>query len=417
MPDPPQERETMGFTRRIHAPRETDRIRVPVRARVFCQLVLSTTVVVAGCGPGVGSERGEEGTAEMVSYDVQPFGALDDGTEVSLFTLTNENGISVSIANYGGIVTRLSVPDRDGNPGDIVLGHDSLGGYLGGHPYFGAIVGRYGNRIAGGRFTLDGVEYELATNNGDNHLHGGVRGFDKVVWEAEPYRESGEAGVKLAYVSADGEEGYPGLLAVTVTYALTDADELRIDYTAETNAPTVVNLTHHSYFNLAGHGAGDVLDHELLLFAGRFTPVDAGLIPTGELRSVDETPFDFRMPTVIGSRIDNRDEQLERGGGYDHNFVFDTYDGRLRLAGRVYEPTSGRMMIVFTSEPGIQFYSGNFLDGSDVGKGGARYEQRSGFCLETQHFPDSPNRPEFPSTVLRPGERYQSTTVYQFTVQ
>ena len=351
----------------------------------------------------------------MVSYEVQLFGALDDSTEVGLFTLTNQNGISVSITNYGGIVTRLSVPDRDGNLGDVVLGHDSLGDYLGGHPYFGAIVGRYGNRIAAGHFTLDGVEYKLATNNGDNHLHGGVRGFDKVVWEAEPYREAGEAGVKLAYVSADGEEGYPGQLTVTVSYALTGADELRIDYAAETSAPTVVNLTHHSYFNLAGHGAGDVLGHELLLFAGRFTPVDAGLIPTGELRPVDGTPFDFRMPTVIGLRIDSRDQQLEFGGGYDHNFVFNTYDGDLRLAGRVYEPTSGRMMIVFTTEPGIQFYSGNFLDGSNVGKGGVRYEQRSGFCLETQHFPDSPNRLEFPSTVLRPGERYQSTTIYQFT--
>jgi aldose 1-epimerase len=353
----------------------------------------------------------------MPAYQVEPFGTTRDGEDVELYTLTNSDGVEVRITNYGGIVTHLLVPDRDGVPGDVVLGCDSLSGYLEGTPYFGAIVGRYGNRIARGRFLLDGVEYSLATNNGDNHLHGGSRGFDKVVWAAEPYQAESEAGLRLSYVSEDGEEGYPGRLTVTVTYALTNENELRIEYLAETDKPTVVNLTHHSYFNLAGHDSGDILGHELELAASRFTAVDSGLIPTGELRQVAGSPMDFRERLSIGARIDAADEQLRFGGGYDHNFVLDAYDGSLRFAARVYEPTSGRVMEVYTSEPGIQFYSGNFLDGSNVGKGGTPYEHRAGFCLETQHFPDSPNQPHFPSTVLRPGERYESTTIYRFSVQ
>jgi aldose 1-epimerase len=339
------------------------------------------------------------------------------GVDVELYTLTNAHNLQIRITNYGGIVTQLFVPDREGDLSDVVLGYDSLSAYLADSPYFGAIVGRYGNRIARGRFVLDEVEYSLATNNGDNHLHGGLKGFDKVAWEAEPYSGEGETGLRLTYVSEDGEEGYPGRLSATVTYVLTDENELRIEYLAETDKPTVVNLTHHSYFNLAGHDSGDILGHELALTASRFAPVDQGLIPTGELRHVAGTPMDFRESIAIGSRIEETEEQLEFAGGYDHNFVLDDHDGSLRIAARVYEPTSGRVMEVYTTEPGIQFYSGNFLGGSNVGKGGTPYEHRGGFCLETQHFPDSPNQPHFPSTVLRPGELYESTTIYKFSVQ
>ncbi|UCC71995.1 MAG: galactose mutarotase [Gemmatimonadota bacterium] len=353
----------------------------------------------------------------MTAQEVEPFGRTADGKDVGLYTLANANGVVVKITNYGGILTHLFVPDREGNLADVVLGYDSLDDYLRDSPYFGAIVGRYGNRIARGRFVLDGVEYTLAANNGANHLHGGLKGFDKVVWTAEPFATDDAAGLRLTYVSADGEEGYPGQLSVTVTYALTNDNELRIDYRAETDKPTVVNLTHHSYFNLAGHDSGDILEHELALAASRFTPVDPGLIPTGELRSTVSTPMDFGKATAIGARIDEADEQLRFGGGYDHNFVLDEYDGSLRIAAQVYEPTSGRVMEIYTTEPGIQFYSGNFLDGSNVGKGGAPYDHRAGFCLETQHFPDSPNKPQFPSTVLRPGERFESTTVYRFSVR
>ncbi len=314
-------------------------------------------------------------------------------------------------------MTSLEVPDREGNLEDVVLGYESLESYLEATPYFGAIVGRYGNRIAAGRFELDGTEYTLARNNGANHLHGGLEGFDKVLWEAAPFANEDEAGVSLTYVSADGEEGYPGNLRVVVTYALTDANELRVDYVATTDRPTVLNLTHHGYFNLAGHASGDILGHDLMLAADRFTPVDQGLIPTGELRPVDGTPMDFRTPVPIGQRIGQDDEQLRFGGGYDHNWVLTDYDGSLQLAARLSHSGTGRVMEVWTTEPGVQFYSGNFLDGSNIGKGGAVYQHRNGLCLETQHFPDSPNRPEFPSTVLRPRERYQTTTVYQFLVE
>lgn len=341
-----------------------------------------------------------------------PFDTLPDGQPVELFTLTSPAGIEVRAITYGGIILSLRTPDRDGRPADIVLGYDGLDGYLRDTPYFGAIVGRYGNRIAGGRFALDGVTYTLATNNGPNHLHGGIRGFDKVVWTGEAFETDSAVGVALSYTSPDGEEGYPGTLRARVTYTLTDDGRLVFDYAATTDRPTPVNLTQHSYFNLAG--AGDVHGHELTIAADRYTPVDATLIPTGELAPVDGTPFDFRAPTAIGARIDAADVQLKRGGGYDHNFVLTRADTGLAHAARVVEPGSGRTLDVWTTEPGVQFYSGNFLDGSITGKGGTVYAHRTGFCLETQHFPDSPNRPAFPSTILRPGEEYRSRTVLVF---
>ena len=346
-----------------------------------------------------------------------PFGTTDQGKATELFTLTNSNGMQVKITNYGGIVVSWLAPDRDGKLADIVLGYDTLDGYLKETPYFGAIVGRYGNRIAKGRFELDGQEYTLATNNDDNHLHGGLRGFDKVVWDAESGVHEKGPRLTLTYQSADGEEGYPGTLSVTVIYTLTDQNELAIAYHATTDKPTHVNLTNHSYFNLAGQGNGDILGHELTLHADRFTPVDKGLIPTGELQSVAGTPLDFLQPTSIGSRINQKqDQQIDYCGGYDHNFVL-SGKGALKLAAEVHEPTSGRMLEVLTDEPGVQFYSGNFLDGTITGKANKTYHQRNGFCLETQHFPDSPNKPEFPTTVLRPGEVYNTTTVYRFSTK
>lgn len=350
------------------------------------------------------------------SVERSEFGTTPDGEVVEVFTLRNPNGVEVHAITYGGIITSLKTPDRNGEPGDIVLGFDALAPYVEGSPYFGSIIGRYGNRIAGGRFTLDGETYELATNDGPNHLHGGDRGFDKVVWAAEPLRNDTAVGVVFTYRSPDGEEGYPGTLDVRVTYSLTDSDRLVFDYLATTDRPTPVNLTQHSYFNLAGAGSGDVLSHELMVAASSFTPVDSTLIPTGEIRPVDGTPFDFRTPTAIGARIDADDAQIRRGPGYDHNFVLDRTGDGLELAARVTEPTSGRTMAVYTTEPALQFYSGNFLDGTITGKEGKVYGHRSGFCLETQHFPDSPNRPSFPSTILRPGGEYRSRTVLEFGV-
>jgi len=347
----------------------------------------------------------------------QPFGTTSAGEAVDLYILKNDQGMEAAITNLGGIVVRLMTHDRAGNLADVVLGFDSLDGYLKDHPYFGAIIGRYGNRIGKGRFTLDGVEYKLAHNNGENHLHGGIRGFDKVVWRPQEAAAADGASLQLTYLSKDGEEGYPGNLTATVTYTLTNANELRLEYSATTDKPTVVNLTNHSYFNLAGQGEGDILGHTLTINAERFTPIDAGLIPTGELKSVAGTPFDFRQPHAIGERIGAKDQQLDFGKGYDHDFVLDGQVGVLRAAARVTEPKSGRVMEVLTTEPGVQFYTGNFLDGSLRGKGGKVYAQRYGFCLETQHFPDSPNKPDFPSVVLRPGERYQTTTVYKFSAQ
>lgn len=345
----------------------------------------------------------------------ESFGKTADGQTVDLYTLTNSRGAEVKITNYGGTVTSLKIPDRNGKFDDIVLGFNNLDDYLKATAYFGAIIGRYGNRIGKGRFTLHGVEYKLATNNGENHLHGGIKGFDKVVWTAKPLKLPNGAALVLTYLSKDGEEGYPGNLSVKVVYTLTNTNDLKIDYSATTDKDTVVNLTHHSYFNLAGQGNGDILNHRLWIDAGRFTPTDAGSIPTGELRKVSGTPFDFTRPTAIGARINQDYEQLKLGKGYDHNFVLNGKMGVLRRAARVSEPTSGRVMEVWTTEPGVQLYSGNFLDGSLTGKDGKVYQQRYGFCLETQHYPDSPNKPAFPTTLLRKGARYHTVTIYRFS--
>ncbi len=320
---------------------------------------------------------------------------------------------------YGAIVVSLRVRDRTGNLGDIVLGFDSLTGYVKHPVYFGAIVGRYGNRIAKGRFTLDGKTYRLAINNGPNHLHGGIKGFDKVIWQAEPFKGDSGVGVAFSHTSPDGDEGYPGTLAVRARYLLTDRDELVLDYEATTDMPTLINLTQHSYFNLAGAGNGDILGHTLMIAADSFTPVDSTLIPTGVVAPVAGTALDFRAPTAIGARIDDHDPQLQYAGGYDHNFVLQRAGpgGGLVHAARVVAPTTGRTLDVSTTEPGLQFYSGNFLDGTISGKGGHAYGRRSGFCLETQHYPDSPNEPRFPSTILRPGQEYRSRTVYTFGVE
>lgn len=337
------------------------------------------------------------------------WGKTADGELVDLYTLTNAKGAEARIATYGATVVSLKVPDRSGVLGDVVAGFDRFEDYLTPPPYFGSIIGRYGNRIGKGRFSLNGAEYVLAKNNGENHLHGGVRGFDKHVWTAK--RISPQS-LELSYLSKDGEEGYPGNLQATVTYTLTDANELRIEYSATTDKDTVVNLTNHSYFNLAGEG--DILAHEVSINADRFTPVDKGLIPTGELRQVAGTPFDFRTAHAIGERIEQKDEQLILGQGYDHNFVLNRAGAELEGAAKVIDRKSGRVMEVLTTEPGLQFYTGNFLDGTLKGKG-RTYTRRSAFCMETQHFPDSPNKPSFPSVVLRPGSRYRTTTVYRFS--
>ena len=346
------------------------------------------------------------------------YGTLPTGEQVHAFTMRNARGIEMRVLDFGGIIVSLRTPDRTGNPGDIVLGMDDLAGYVKSSPYFGAIVGRYANRIAKGEFTLDGTTYKLAVNNGPNALHGGLRGFDRVVWQAEPSADSSGARLVFRYTSADGEEGYPGTLHATVTYTLTDGNELAIEYQATADKPTPINLTNHSYFNLAGEGSGTVLDHVLTIDADRYVPVDSTFIPTGALASVAGTPFDFRKPTPIGARIDQPGQQLKNGHGYDHTFVLNRPTGSSGLvhAAHVVEPTSGRTLDVATTEPGVQFYTGNFLDGKVVGKNGHAYPRRGGFCLETHHYPDSPNKPQFPSTVLRPGETYHSRTVFTFGV-
>ena len=327
---------------------------------------------------------------------------------IDQYTLANNAGIEVCVVTYGAIITSITTPDRGGRISDIVLGFDHLDGYLSGHPYFGALVGRYCNRIAHGRFTIDGREYRLAANNGPHHLHGGIEGFDKRIWAAAP---AGDNRIELSYESVDGEEGYPGTLHATVAYTLTERNELICDYRATCDKTTHVNLTQHSYFNLAGEG--DVLEHELTIDADRYTPVDATLIPTGELATVAATPFDFRQPVAIGARIEDRHPQLAYGGGYDHNWVLNGG----AAAASVFEPRSGRTLAVQTTEPGMQLYTGNFLDGTLAGKRGRSYGKRSGFCIETQHFPDSPNQPSFPTTLLRPGEQYASTTIFTFGVR
>ncbi len=338
------------------------------------------------------------------------FGKTQDGTEINRYTLTNPNGITIQIINYGAIITSILTPDKNGQPGEVVLGFDNLEDYLDEHPYFGAVAGRCANRIAKGKFTLDGKEYTLAINNGPNHLHGGLQGFDTQVWSVTELPD--QSALKLTYTSKDGEEGYPGNLTISVTYTLTNDNELKIDYEATTDKATPVNLTNHSYFNLAAGQAEDALNHEVVLYADRYTIVDENLIPTGELPLVAGTPMDFSTPHTIGSRI------AQVAGGYDHNYVLtNSQDGSLGLAATVYEPQTGRVMEVYTTQPGIQFYSGNFLDGSLTGHQGRVYKKHYGFCLETQHFPDSPNQPDFPSTILRPGETFKQSTVYKFSVR
>ena len=354
------------------------------------------------------------GHAQKSALKRESFGKMPDGKAVERFTLTNANGIELKAISYGGIITSLRVPDRAGAMGDIVLGFDRLEDYLKDHPFFGAIIGRYGNRIGKAQFSLDGKAFKLAANNGPNHLHGGVKGFDKVLWTAEPV--AGSNAIAFSRTSPDGEEGYPGALRVRVTYTLTDKNELIVEYRATTDKATPVNLTQHSYFNLAGQASGDILGHELMLNADRYTPVDDTLIPTGELAPVAGTPFDFRTPTIVGARINNDHPQLTFGKGYDHNWVLSRKGAGLELAARVREPKTGRTLEIATTEPGIQFYSGNFLDGTLKGKDGAVYKHRTGFCLETQHFPDSPNKPKFPTTTLRPGAEYTTRTVFTFGV-
>jgi aldose 1-epimerase len=374
--------------------------------------------LMAGCGgedPEPNIEVGEA-DMEMTVPAGEPFGVVD-GDTVELYTLTNANGVEARVTNYGGIIVSLMVPDRSGAMADVVLGYESLGDYVEDNsPYFGAVIGRFGNRIAGAEFTLDGETYTLPANNGPNSLHGG-EGFHTKVWDVEPFAGEGERGLVFRYTSPAGEEGYPGNLETTVTYTLTDDDALIFDYHAVTDAATPVNLTQHSYFNLAGHGGGSIEDHVVMIDAESFTPVDSTLIPTGEFRPVEGTPFDFREPKPIGQDIGADNEQLRFGLGYDHNFVLrrEGPSAEPELAARVEEPESGRVMEILTTEPGLQFYSGNFLDGTLTGKDGVVYEYRTGFAMETQHFPDSPNQPEFPSTILRPGEEYTSRTIYRFT--
>ncbi|MBC2607715.1 galactose mutarotase [Pelagicoccus albus] len=358
-------------------------------------------------------------TAESDTVESSAFGTSKSGEPVTLYTLDNANGMEVDIITYGGRVTRLTAPDRDGNYADVVQGFSDIAGYEADSSFQGALIGRYGNRIAHGQFVIDGETYDLAKNDmpGDIpcHLHGGTIGYDKVVWTAEPVVKDGIEGLKLTYLSEDGEEGYPGTLDITVHYWLQDDDSLKITYHATTDKKTYVNLTNHAYFNLKGEGEGTIVDHEFTLNASKFTPVDKGLIPTGELRPVKGTPFDFTTAHTLSARIGDENEQLSFGGGYDHNWVLDNQDGSMALAATVYEPTTGRVMEVMTEEPGIQLYSGNFLDGTMTGQSGKSYEYRGAFCLETQHYPDSPNQPNFPSTLLAPGDVYDTTTIYKFS--
>jgi aldose 1-epimerase len=367
---------------------------------------------------GTGCAR-RESQPQGAHVKKEPFGTLPDGRTVDSYTLANKPGHEVRAITYGGIITSIRVPDRNGHLGDIVLGYDSLAGYLKATPYFGAIVGRYANRIAGARFTLDGKTYRLPANDGKNSLHGGTTGFDKVLWIAQPFESDSGVGLVLTHTSPAGDQGYPGSLTARVTYRLNDSDQLIVDYEATADAATPVNLTQHSYFNLGGEGTGDILGHWLTIPADSFTPIDATLIPTGKLASVSATPFDFRSATPIGARIAAQDEQLTRGRGYDHNFVLNGTPGleHLAHAAHVLDPGTGRTLDVYTSEPGLQFYSGNFLDGTITGKSGKVYGHRYGFCLETQHFPDSPNERAFPSTILRPGQTYRSRTIFAFGAQ
>lgn len=373
-------------------------------------------LTMISCNPQSGnkSEEGGDSQASSKGITVAPYGKLSDGRPVSLYTMTNSKGTVMKVMNYGGIIVSLEVKAKDGRPVDVVLGFDSLAAYEKRNPFFGALVGRYGNRIAGGKFTLDGKEYDLVKNNNGNHLHGGTKGFDKAVWAIEESPSDEGVALKLSYLSKDMEEGYPGNLDVEVLYTLTDDNTVRFDYKATTDKSTIVNLTQHTYFNLNG-GKTDILSHELALNADHFLPVDAGLIPTGELQPVANTPFDFRTPVRIGERIDAEDPQIGFGRGYDHTWVING-DG-FRRAAVVYDSVSGLEMTLHTNEPGVQFYTGNFLDGTLTGKNSVVYKKRAGFCLETQHFPDSPNKRQFPSVVLKPGDTYSSRTSYQFSVR
>ena len=364
---------------------------------------------------------GKNNAAPQAGIVKEAFGELK-GQPVELYLLTNNNGVVMKVTTYGGIITELYVPDKKGEMGNVVLGFDKLEGYLSpeyekSNPNFGGIIGRYGNRIAKGKFTLDGVEYTLAVNNDENHLHGGIIGFNRVVWAAQPVESKDGTALELTYVSKDMEEGYPGNLQVTVVYTLTDDNELKIDYHAVTDKATPCNLTNHSYFNLSAGKQPTNAEHELVIFADQYTEVDDGLIPTSKLPDVAGTPMDFTSPHKIGERIDADFEQLIIGGGYDHNWVLSNSDGALSLAATVFEPQSGRFMEVFTTEPCVQFYAGNFLDGTLIGTNNTRFVRRAGLCLETQHFPDSPNQPSFPSTILQPGQIYQTQTVYKFSVK
>ena len=373
-------------------------------------VILVSVVTLSGCDKST-SEKDKKENLDM-TMKKESFGRTPEGKEVTIFTLVNANGLKAKIIDYGAILVSLEVPDRDGKLADITLGFDSLDGYAGkDNPYFGTTTGRYANRIAKGRFTLDGVEYKLAVNFGKNHLHGGIKGFDKVMWQGRQFQTDEATSVEFTYLSKDGEEGYPGNLSCTVTYTLTDSNELKISYKAQTDKPTIVNLTNHSYFNLAGAGSGDILDHELTINADRFAALDKETIPTGELRSVKDSPMDFTEPKTIGSRI------ADVPGGYDHNYVLNTSEKSPVLAARAFEPTSGRVLEIYTTEPGVQLYTGNFLDGSITGKSGKVYKKHYGFCLETQHYPDSPNKPDFPSVVLRPGETYATVTVHKFSTR
>ncbi len=375
---------------------------------IIFYLCVSALVLIAGCR----TDR-----KDPLSMTQKVFGVLPDGRQVFQYTLQNSSGAIVRIINYGAVVTELRVPDRNGTIEDVVLGYDSLQKYIDDTGHFGAIVGRYGNRIGKGRFELDGVQYQLATNNGENHLHGGPRGFDKVLWDAQLVEKAAGPSLELQYVSPDGEEGYPGTVTLKVAYTLTEENELRIDYEGTTDKPTLLNPTHHSYFNLSGSFTETILDHLLIIEADSMTPVDSGLIPTGEIASVEDTPMDFRSPAVIGARINDASEQLEFGKGYDHNFVLRGSAGSVRKAAELYDPSSGRLMTVFTDQAGLQFYSGNFLNGTAEGKGGISYGHRTGLCLEAQAFPDSPNKPHFPSVTLRPGQVYRQTTIYKFSTR
>ena len=373
-------------------------------------------MAIYGCGPSFDLEDNHttrSGTTDVELVE-EVFGMAPDGKTIGLYTLSNVNEVTIQITNYGATVVSIEVPDRSGRLADVALGYDTLDGYLRETNYLGATVGRVAGDIAEGRFTLDGQEYQLVMNRGGNHLHGGIKGFNSVVWDAEPIRETDAAGVKLSYLSVDGEEGYPGNLQTTVIYTLTNSNELRIVYEATTDAATPVNLTNHTYFNLLGQGVHDVLGHELTLHGDFFTPIDENQIPTGELQNVHGTPMDFTTAETIGARIDLRDEQLLIGNGYDHNWVLNKGDRPLALAAEVFEPNSGRFMEFYTTEPGVQFYTGNYLDGGLVGTKGAVYQKHAGFCLEAQHFPDSPNQSNFPSTILRPGGTYTQQTVYKF---